>query len=287
MPRQRRAGSSWFGPGSNLWRNLTGLARLAGWKLPRPGRGSSRSRSPGGEPRTISPVRTQVGTCPDAEGRQNVRREALMPRPVSLRVPASVAAPVLPFDFTAAMTRLCEDISQRHETFAHLDLSRIAVCFSQARTRVLHGLQAKLTPMRFEGGALTSRRRGRQWTVQRLYVGQREMLYILTFYLPRFLDQTFEEKFITILHELYHVSPLFDGDIRRFHGRCHVHTGSQRQYDARMGEMAREYLASGPPEELYTFLRLNFRQLHERHNGMVGLQVPIPKLIPLDGLKSA
>jgi hypothetical protein len=192
-----------------------------------------------------------------------------------------------PFDFTLAMTCLCEDITHRHEAFAHIDISKVAVCFSQARSRQLHGLQAKLTPMRFEGGSLVCTRRQRTWTVQRLYVGRREMLYILTFYLPRFLNQSLSEKFVTILHELYHISPLFNGDIRRFGGRCHVHTGSQQEYDGQMSVYAREYLSSNPPAELYEFLRTDFRKLLVRHGGVVGLQVPIPKLIPADQLKSA
>ncbi len=198
-----------------------------------------------------------------------------------------IDAPSSPFDFTQAMTRLCCDVAERHEAFAHVDMSRIAVCFSQTRSRALHGLQAKLTPMRFENGALTCVKRGREWTVQRLYVGQREMLYILTFYLPRFLDQSFSEKFVTILHELYHISPHFDGDIRRFGGRYHVHSASQQDYDGQMHVYAREYLASGAPEGLYGFLRDDFRGILDGHGGVVGLQVPIPKLIPLDQLKSA
>lgn len=192
-----------------------------------------------------------------------------------------------PFDFTSAMTRLCSDIADRHEAFAHIDVSRIAICFSQTRSRALHGLQAKLTPMRFENGALHCQRKGRQWTVQRLFVGQREMYYILTFYLPRFLDQNFSEKFITILHELYHISPLFDGDIRRFGGRYHVHSARQQDYDGQMGVFAREYLSSGAPEDLFEFLRMDFRAILQQYGGVIGLQVPIPKLIPLDQLKSA
>src|SRR5690606_10410094 len=108
-----------------------------------------------------------------------------------------------------------------------------------------------------------------------------------TFYLPRFLDQSFREKFITILHELYHISPRFDGDIRRFGGRYHVHSHSQQDYDGQMEVFAREYLSSGPPEDLYDFLRSDFRELHRRYGGVVGLQVPIPKLIPVDGSKTA
>lgn len=200
------------------------------------------------------------------------------------RKPASLLCPL---DFTQAMTRLCQDITERHEAFAHIDISRIAVCFTQTRSKVLHGLQAKLTPMRFEQGSLTCIRRGRTWTVQRLFVGKREMSYILTFYLPRFLDQSFLEKFITILHELYHISPLFNGDIRRFSGRCHIHSASQMDYDSQMEVYVREYLSCHPPEELYGFLRMNFSQILKQHGGVIGLQVPIPKLILVDQAKSA
>ena len=192
-----------------------------------------------------------------------------------------------PFDFTQAMARLCHDITERHEAFAHIDISKVAICFTQTRSKVLHGLQAKLTPMRFERGSLTCFRRGRTWTVQRLYVGKQEMSYILTFYLPRFLDQSFSEKFITILHELYHISPHFDGDIRRFTGRCHVHSRSQQSYDDQMEVYAREYLSCQPPAELYSFLELNFKQILKQYGGVIGLQVPIPKLILLEQAKSA
>jgi predicted metallopeptidase len=192
-----------------------------------------------------------------------------------------------PFDFTQAIHRLCDDITCRLDEFLHIDMSRVAVTFAQARRRVLHGLQAKLTPMRFEGGALTSRRRGRTWTVQRLYQHDCEMLYILTFYLPRFLDQSFKEKMITILHELYHISPRFDGDIRRMHGRYHVHSHSQREYDLQMEILAQQYLAMNPPAELHDFLNHSFRTLHRHYGGVVGLQVPVPKLIPVNESRSA
>lgn len=192
-----------------------------------------------------------------------------------------------PFDFTGAMLRLCEDVTSRLDEFLHIDMSRVAVTFAQARRRVLHGLQAKLTPMRFEGGSLTTRRQGRLWTVQRLYLGEREMLYILTFYLPRFLDQSFHEKMVTVLHELYHISPRFDGDIRRMDGRYHVHSHSQRDYDRQMERLAARYLQMQPPAELYAFLKQDFRDLSRRHGSIVGLRARIPKLIPLSESRPA
>ena len=192
-----------------------------------------------------------------------------------------------PFDFTQAMSRLCADIAERVEEFTHVRMDQVAVAFAQARRRVPYGLQAKLTPLRFEGGHLTSEREGRLWTVQRLYDNDREMLYILTCYLPRVLDQTFREKMITVFHELYHISPQFDGDIRRMGGRYHVHSHSQCEYDRQMEVLADAYLALDPPRELYAFLKTKFGTLPSRHGAVVGKQVPIPKLIPLPESKSA
>lgn len=186
-----------------------------------------------------------------------------------------------PFDFTSAMRRLCEDITFRMPEFDHVRMEQVAVTFAQARRQVSHGLQAKLTPMRFERGELTAVRDGREWTIQRLFHGELEVLYILTFYLPRFLQHSFREKMITVLHELYHIGPQFDGDIRRLDGHYHVHSHSQKEYDRHMDLLVDRYLKSNPPAHLHRFLQADFRELHAQFGGVVGVRVPIPKLIPL------
>src|SRR5690349_15021843 len=43
-----------------------------------------------------------------------------------------------PFDFTAAVRNLCVDVTEKLPEFGHIDMSRIAVCFAQTRTRQLH-----------------------------------------------------------------------------------------------------------------------------------------------------
>jgi hypothetical protein len=121
--------------------------------------------------------------------------------------------------------------------------------------------------------------------VQRYFVGECEMLYLVTFCLPRFLNQSFDDKFVTLFHELYHISPAFDGDLRRHRGRYSVHSHSKREYDALMGQLAREYLANGADAKLHAFLRLNFQQLQQRHGNVVGVMVPRPKLIPVAAAK--
>jgi len=187
------------------------------------------------------------------------------------------------FDFNLHVRRLCDDMVHRLPELGHLDLRRVAISFSQTRKAVDHGLYASLTPMRFAGGSRETIRHGRRWTVQRLVdPSGREMLYLLSFYLPRFLNQTFRHKLTTVLHELWHVSPRFDGDLRRFGGRCYAHTGSQKQYDAQVERLADHWLALDPPAAVYDFLRHDFAELVRRHGKVYGTKIPNPKLIPLD-----
>lgn len=185
------------------------------------------------------------------------------------------------FDFTLHMRRLCHDLASRLPELRHIDMSRVGVSFSQTRSVAGHGLYASLTPMRFAGGSRLTFRRGRTWTVQPLLdESGREMLYLLSFYLPRFLDQAFHHKLTTVVHELWHISPGFDGDLRRFGGRCYAHTASQKRYDAQVERLARRWLSLDPPATLYDFLRYRFGQLVRRYGKVYGTRIRTPKLIP-------
>jgi hypothetical protein len=186
-----------------------------------------------------------------------------------------------PFDFCGHVRRLCGDIVERCEELAHINTSRLLFAVTQARSGRRHGLQARVTPLRFRHGRLTRRRGDGAYQVQRFFVDDHEMLYLVTFCLPRFLDADFDDKFVTLFHELYHISPAFEGDLRRHDGRYALHSHSKRIYDAHMAGMAREYLASRPDPALYSFLRVSFAQLVHRHGSVIGIVVPRPRLIPV------
>jgi predicted metallopeptidase len=190
-----------------------------------------------------------------------------------------------PFDFSAQVSRICNDIAERCPELNHVHTRRILFGFTQARNGRSHGLQARVTPMRFRGGQLVRRHRGINYQVQRFVVDNEDMLYLMTFCLPRFLNQSFDDKLVTLFHELYHISPQFDGDLRRHAGRYAVHSRSQRRYDQHMARLARAYLRSEPDPKLHAFLRLDHRELRRRHGRVVGVVVPRPKLVPVvDGL---
>lgn len=201
---------------------------------------------------------------------------------LQLALPAVKSNPAV-FDFTAYMHRVCDAAVRENEELSHIDMQRVAVAFCQARKRVNHGLFASLTPLRFAEGAEFQTRRGRKLRIQRLVDSSgTEMLYILRFYLPRFLDIPFREKLITIFHELWHISPQFNGDLRRHAGRCYAHTHSQAEYDEQMGKLADRWLAEKNPFELLAPLHHNFDSLAQQKKSIVGLRLPRPRLIPCE-----
>jgi len=238
---------------------------------------------------------TQIATLRAAKLTPLVLRgSAERPWPVRLlhsSTPPATPAPdywptgpiITPFDFCGHIRRLAADIASRCEELRHIDVTRVLFAVTHARGRHGHGLQARVTPLRFAGGRLQRVRRGATYQVQRFFDGDTEYLYVLAFCLPRFLNQDFDSKFVTLFHELYHIGPAFDGDLRRHKGRYAVHSHSQRAYDRHMAELARAYLAARPDPDLFAFLRLDFTQLSERHGGVHGIVVPRPKVLPVFG----
>lgn len=183
------------------------------------------------------------------------------------------------FPFTRSMRSVCEDLATRLPELAHVRMSLVAVGFCQARKSVSHGLQASLTPMRFENGDREQFRNGECWRVQQIRNAENEeVLYLLNFYLPRFQNQPFREKLVTILHELWHISPEFNGDLRRLPGHYYIHSSSEKKYDAAMERLAEKWLALDPPLDEFEFLKMSFDELQRNFGTVRGLRIPVPKM---------
>jgi len=185
-------------------------------------------------------------------------------------------------DYTAKMRELVEDICRRVPAFSHVDPQRIAICYAQTRRAGPQGTHASIYPLRFPGGKLEEARGGRTWRLPRLTVEGREALYALFFFLPRFCDLPADGKLTTVLHELYHISPSFDGDLRRLPGSYWQHGSSRDSYDALMGQYAAAYLAASPPDGLMSLLGLTFGELRAKYGAIGGATMRRPVPYPVD-----
>ncbi len=187
------------------------------------------------------------------------------------------------FHFTDHMFQICKDMTQRVPALSHINMDKVAVGFCSARNyNSPYGTYATLTPLRFENGATVTVRDGRKYTLQKVIDRQNsEKLYLLNFYLPRFFIGSFIDRLTTTVHELWHISPEFNGDIRRLGGRCYVHSGSQKDFDAVAQSLAKQWLTLNPDPQLYEFLKLDLDQIVQQYGPLIGSRYSPPKLIPV------
>ncbi len=184
------------------------------------------------------------------------------------------------FDFTGNMILLVEDIVKTHPVFDHIRLKNILIAMSHSNGS-RYGVVAKIRPMRFEGGSKTRKFRGTDYIYYDININGNNILYIIYFYLPRFLNYGgFENKLATVLHELHHISPLFNGDIRRFTGKNYAHGNLQKDYDALINTYANEYIHSTAHPELSAFLKYNYSELRHKCGTIYGDMIRIPRIKP-------
>lgn len=184
------------------------------------------------------------------------------------------------FDFSVHMKRLITDISRHSREFRHINSKKLLVAISRSRNNKRYGLQAKLVPLKFQGGRRVIHTSG-DWYCKMppiLHDGE-EILYVVYFCLPRFQNLSFEEKITIVFHELYHISPFFNGDIRRFPGKYYQHSHSEKAYDRVVQSLSENYVSKPRSRKLTRFLRYGYDELKGRYGEVIGLQRRLPEPI--------
>ena len=184
-------------------------------------------------------------------------------------------------NLTHELERLIRDITARTPELEHIAAEKLLVCVSSGRPG-RGGSLAKIHPLRFAGGEKSvQKRRGRRsflCTMPTITHQGEEMLYVIYFMVPRFLELPFREKLVTIFHELYHISPACDGDIRRFPGRNYAHGSSTKSYNAQMARLVDAYLERLPESSALSFLEGDLAALRSRHSAIVGRRLQAPRI---------
>ncbi len=181
------------------------------------------------------------------------------------------------FDFTGNMHLLIEDIVKTHPVFNHINPSNLLVAISPSNGKK-GGVVAKLRPLRFEGGAKTRIVRGIEFAAPDITIKGHEILYVVYFHLPRFQNHNDKKsKLSPVLHELYHISPEFNGDIRRFSGKNYAHSNSKKDYDALIQTLTEEYIKSTRKQELSAFLKYKYGELKRKYGAVYGDMIRISR----------
>lgn len=202
-------------------------------------------------------------------------------------------------NYTERLTLLMQDVVMRVPTLNFIDIRDVLV-FARAGRSTAEGAYATchcltLPPSEpgyyfwrdHETGRITRRS---EWFVTKspvVSLGNRPIRYLISFALPRYCDQSLDRsrkerfyhpeeepwmaKLDTVIHELYHIAPDFNG-IRRidrgdgtYSANCHGH-----HFFSQVADMVQTYLSTNPDPCLYEFLRYDFDQLEKLFGGVIG-----------------
>ena len=147
-----------------------------------------------------------------------------------------------PLNLNRAIRALMRDLAVRSPEFAHLIPARVLIVAGEAR----RASRGSVKPLAF------ARARSRDSTGARkpvVRVDGRRMLYCVTLRPLFFRDARPEQRIETLLHELYHVSPAFDGTLDP--SRRHTRLGAS--FSRTFRPVVRRYLRQCPPEVLAPF----------------------------------
>jgi len=200
-------------------------------------------------------------------------------------------------NYTDCLTLLMNDVVRRVPTLAFIDVRDVLVFARHGRSSAegafatCHCLSLPPSEPGYyfwrdrDTGKITRRS---DWFVTKspaVWVGRRQVKYLISFSLPRFCDQSLDRsrkerfypgvdqpwlaKLDTVIHELYHIDPEQNG-IRRivrgdgtYSANCHGH-----RFFSEVAEMVKAYLATRPDPGLLEFLRHDFAALDAIHGGV-------------------
>jgi hypothetical protein len=141
-------------------------------------------------------------------------------------------------DFSTALNLILRDIEARVPELEHLRAERILITCGQARKKS----RATTRPFSF---AETKTRRSETGKLYKpiVVVGGKRIRYEITLRPLFFLRSTPKQRLKTLFHELYHISPAFDGTLaeERRHERL-----PRAAFDAEIGPLLRRYEKQAP-----------------------------------------
>ena len=184
-------------------------------------------------------------------------------------------------NLTDILTSIIADIVRAVPLLRHIDVQRTLVCIGSNKTGNRGCTYGKLVPLKFENGSGVLKYRNRYYGIPEIIHDGRTYLYIIYFYMPRFFNLSFEEKLRVIFHELYHISPEFNGDIRRMGAVKKAHGHSKKHFDAHYAGDLKAFIGSMRDESHIRFLKMDSGSIFSCYGTVNGMRMKNPRPVLL------
>jgi predicted metallopeptidase len=186
----------------------------------------------------------------------------------------------LEVDLSEVLLYLIHAISSTTPEFSHIDVRCLTVCIASGREGS-GGLCGKLVPLRFQDGHEQVRHEGRIYAMPRILRDGIPQLYLIYFYLPRFFNRDARDKLRIIFHELYHISPLYNGDIRRMGKHKAAHGHSRAAFDSNFQAASDRFYAQIENSPYMNFLMLDSAGIARNFSRVraARMRVPHPQIV--------
>jgi len=164
-------------------------------------------------------------------------------------------------NLTDTLSLITHEMILRTEEFRKYDINRMLICCASNRSDSRGGIYGKLVPLKFEDGSDVIRYHGRLYSIPKIIHNNMEIRYLIYYYHPKFFDLPAREKVNVMFHELYHINPEFNGDIRRMGKFKKAHGHSKKSFEKKYLDLAEEFYSYVKETPYHAFLDMNTRDL--------------------------
>jgi len=172
--------------------------------------------------------------------------------------------PVESINLTDILTLIIHDMVNSTEEFKSFDLNKILVCCASNRKDFRGATYGKLLPLRFKDGSDIIKHNGRFYTIPKVKLNEVEILYIIYLYIPKFFNLSAKDKVNVMFHELYHINPEFNGDIRRMGKFKSAHGHSRKSFEEKYIEYADNFFRNIKETPYFNFLQMNSEDIQNQ-----------------------
>lgn len=168
-------------------------------------------------------------------------------------------------NLTDIFTEIIHDMIKSTDEFKSFDSSKILVCCASNRKDYKGATYGKLLPLRFKDGSEIIKHNGKFYTIPKVKFNNTELLYIIYLYIPKFFNLSARDKINVMFHELYHINPDFNGDIRRMGEFKSAHGHSRKSFEEKYIEYSDNFYKTVQNASYYNFLLMSSEEIRTQY----------------------